>query len=172
MNEVATLDRDSFVGRYGGVFEHSPWIAEAAFDALIQEEGLPERLTAAALHAQMAAQMRNGSEAQKQALIAAHPDLAGRLARAGRLTPESTKEQASAGLDLLSDAERAQFTDLNERYKARFGMPFILAVKGRGKDAILAAFARRLENDKATEFETALAEIEKIALLRLKEMLP
>jgi OHCU decarboxylase len=172
MNEVATLDRDSFVGRYGGVFEHSPWIAEATFDALIQEEGLPERLTADALHAQMVAQMRNGSEAQKRALIAAHPDLAGRLARAGRLTAESTREQAAAGLDLLSDAERAQFTDLNERYKARFGMPFILAVKGRSKDDILAAFERRLENDKAKEFDTALAEIEKIALLRLKEMLP
>lgn len=167
MNDVVTLDRDAFVARYGGVFEHSPWIAEAAFDT-----GLPERLTAAALHAQMVAQMRRGSDAQKRALIAAHPDLAGKLAQAGCLTAESTQEQASAGLDALTDAERAQFTELNERYKARFDMPFILAVKGRRKDEILAAFKRRLQNDKDTEFKTALAEIEKIALLRLKEMLP
>jgi 2-oxo-4-hydroxy-4-carboxy-5-ureidoimidazoline decarboxylase len=173
MNDVATLDRDSFVARCGGVFEHSPWIAEAAFDALIQEEGLPAGpLTAENLHARMTAAMRAGTEAQKHALIAAHPDLAGRLAQAGRLTAESTKEQAAAGLDLLSDAERTRFTELNDRYKARFGMPFIMAVKGRSKDEVLAAFARRLDNDKAAEVATALAEIEKIALLRLKEMLP
>jgi len=168
MSVAATDARAAFVARYGGVFEHSPWIAEATFDAELPSGPL----TAQKLHACMTAVLRAGSAAQKQALIAAHPDLAGRLAQAGRLTAESTQEQASAGLDLLSDAERAQFTDLNERYKARFAMPFILAVKGRRKDEILAAFERRLENDKAKEFDTALAEIEKIALLRLKEMLP
>jgi OHCU decarboxylase len=167
MIETATDERTAFVARYGGVFEHSPWIAEAAFDA-----GIPAPLTAEKVHAHMAAAMRAGSDARKQALIDAHPDLAGRLAQAGRLTAESTKEQSSAGLDLLSDAERARFTELNEHYKARFGMPFIMAVKGRGKDEILAAFQRRLQNDRDTEFDTALAEIEKIALLRLKEMLP
>jgi OHCU decarboxylase len=167
MIETATDERTAFVARYGGVFEHSPWIAEAAFDT-----GIPAPLTAEKVHAHMAAAMRAGSDAQKQALIDAHPDLAGRLAQAGRLTAESTKEQASAGLDLLSDAERARFTELNERYQARFGMPFIMAVKERGKDEILAAFQRRLQNDRDTEFDTALAEIEKIALLRLKEMLP
>jgi OHCU decarboxylase len=120
----------------------------------------------------MVAALRAGTAAQQRALIQAHPDLAGRLARAGRLTAESAKEQASAGQDLLTDAERARFTDLNEAYKAKFGLPFILAVKGRTKAEILAAFERRLANDPAAEFATALAEIEKIALLRLKEMLP
>ena len=168
MSDLAGLDRDSFVARFGGVFEHSPWIAEAAHDA-----GLPEApLTAEALHKRMVAALRAGSAAQQRALIDAHPDLAGRLAQAGRLTTESTREQASAGLDLLSDAERARFAELNGRYKAKFGMPFIMAVKGRSKAEILDAFERRLNNDPAAEFTTALEQIERIALLRLKEMLP
>ena len=168
MSEAGTLDRAAFIARFGGVFEHSPWIAAAAFDA-----GLPKGpLTAEGLHARMVAALRAGTEAQKRTLIQAHPDLAGRLARAGRLTAESAKEQASAGLDLLTDAERARFTELNEAYKAKFRLPFVLAVKGRTKGEILAAFERRLANDAAAEFTTALAEIEKIALLRLKELLP
>lgn len=165
---IATDDRADFVERFGGVFEYSPWIAEAAFDA-----GLPELpWTPEGLHAAMVLAMRAGSDEQKRALIAAHPDLAGRLAQAGRLTAASTQEQVSAGLDLLSDTERRRFTALNEAYKAKFGLPFIMAVKGRGKDEILAAFERRLANDAAAEFATALNEIEKIALLRLKDMLP
>lgn len=168
MSAAYTEDRAAFVARFGGVFEHSPWIAEAAFDA-----GLPELpWTPEGLHAALVAAMRAGSDEQKRALIAAHPDLAGRLAQAGRLTAASTREQASAGLDLLSDAERARFTELNEAYKAKFGLPFIMAVKGRTKDEILAAFERRLANDAAAEFATALSEIEKIALLRLKDLLP
>lgn len=168
MSKLATEDRAAFVARFGGVFEHSPWIAEAAFDA-----GLPELpWTPEGLHAAMVLAMRAGSDEQKRALIAAHPDLAGRLAQAGRLTAESTKEQASAGLDMLSDAERQRFTTLNEAYKATFGLPFIMAVKGHTKDDILAAFERRLNNDAAAEFATALKEIEKIALLRLKDLLP
>ncbi len=106
------------------------------------------------------------------ALIQAHPDLAGKLAAAGRLTAESTGEQASAGLDRLTDAERADFTRLNEAYKARFGFPFILAVKGKTKDEIRSAFEARLKNDAAAEFAEALTQIERIALLRLKDLLP
>ncbi|WP_340115319.1 2-oxo-4-hydroxy-4-carboxy-5-ureidoimidazoline decarboxylase [Pelagibius sp. 7325] len=168
MTRVAIEDRAAFVARFGGVFEHSPWVAEAAFEA-----GLPVLpWTPEGLHAAMVLAMRAGSDEQKRALIAAHPDLAGRLARAGRLTAESSKEQASAGLDMLSDAERQRFTALNEAYKAKFGLPFIMAVKGHTKDKILAAFERRLNNDSAAEFATALKEIEKIALLRLKDLLP
>jgi len=164
----AELDREGFIARFGGVFEHSPWIAEAAYDA-----GIPAKTeTAEALHALLVAAMRAGSRDQKRALIAAHPDLAGRLARAGRLTADSAREQASAGLDLLSDAERETFTALNEAYKERFQMPFIMAVKGRSKDEILAAFRARLNNDAEAEFATALKQIERIALLRLKDLLP
>lgn len=168
MSDIATLDRAAFVARFGGVFEHSPWIAEAAFDA-----GLPAGpLTAEKLHGAMTAALRTGTKAQQRALIAAHPDLAGRLAQAGKLTAESTQEQASAGLDLLTDAERARFTALNDTYRQRFGLPFVMAVRGRTKAEILAAFECRLDNTAEQEFATALAEVKKIALLRLKEMLP
>ena len=168
MTDLSTLDRQAFVERFGGVFEHSPWVAEAAYDAGLSAG----TATADALHGQLVAALRAGSEERQRALINAHPDLAGRLARAGKLTADSTKEQASAGLDQLTDAERSLFTELNEAYKAKFAMPFIMAVKGRGKDEILAAFRTRLTHDPAQEFATALAEIERIALLRLKDMLP
>jgi OHCU decarboxylase len=104
-------------------------------------------------------------------VLNAHPDLAGKLAAAKRLTPESTAEQASAGLDALTDEERARFTELNDAYKAKFGFPFIIAVRGLGKADILAAFETRLANDRDTEFATACAQVERIALLRLRDML-
>ena len=165
---VRELDRTAFVDRFGGVFEHSPWVAETAYDA-----GLDASCeTAAGLHGLMAAAMMVGDDVKKLALINAHPDLAGRLARAGRLTPDSTREQASAGLDQLTDEQRARFTQLNDAYKARFGFPFIMAVKGRSKAEIMAAFERRIAHDRDQEFSTALEEISRIALLRLKDMLP
>ncbi len=164
----SSLSRDAFVSRFGGVWEHSPWIAEGAFDAGLT----PAHDRAEGLHAAMVTVMRAATDAAKLALIRAHPDLAGKLAAAGRLTAESTGEQASAGLDRLTDAERAEFTRLNDAYKARFGFPFILAVKGRSKDEIRDAFVARLENDLAAEREEALAQIERIALLRLRDLLP
>jgi urate oxidase len=161
------LSRAAFVARFGGVWEHSPWIAEGAFDAGLT----PVHDTADGLYAAMVAVMRAAEAPAKLALIRAHPDLAGKLAAAGRLTAESTGEQASAGLDRLTDAERAEFTRLNDAYKARFGFPFILAVKGRSKTEIRDAFLARLENDAAAEFAEALRQIERIALLRLKDLL-
>jgi OHCU decarboxylase len=116
--------------------------------------------------------MRAGSHDQRKALLLAHPDLAGKLAAAGELTPESSQEQASAGLDRLTGDERVRFTALNEAYKARFGIPFIIAVKGMGKDEIVAAFEARLKSSPEQEFETALGQVETITLLRLKELLP
>jgi 2-oxo-4-hydroxy-4-carboxy-5-ureidoimidazoline decarboxylase len=161
------MDRATFVATFGHVFEHSPWIAEAAY-----ERGLPEDAdTAEGLHRALCAVLRAAPAERKRALIDAHPDLAGRLARAGRLTSDSTSEQAGAGLDRLSGEEYARFTALNEAYKARFGFPFIMAVKGRSKDEILDAFERRLEHDEAAERATALAQIERIALLRLTDLL-
>lgn len=105
-------------------------------------------------------------------VIKAHPDLAGRLAGAKQLTAESTSEQASAGLDALTAKERVLFTELNTEYTKRYGFPFILAVKGRNKDQILQHFRARLHNDKETEFANACHEVERIALLRLEDMLP
>jgi OHCU decarboxylase len=162
------MDKATFVATFGGVFEHSPWVAEAAYDLGL----LSDADTAEGLHRAMCAALRVAPREKKLALILAHPDLAGKLARAGRLTADSTKEQASAGLDRLTDAERARFTELNEAYQARFGFPFILAVKGRSKEEIMAAFERRLGHGQETEFATALEQIERIALLRLQDMLP
>ena len=163
-----SLDRAGFVATYGHVFEHSPWIAEAAWDA-----GLPaDADTAEGLHRALCAALAPAPAERKLELIQAHPDLAGKLAQAGRLTAESTGEQASAGLDRLTDQERATFTRLNDAYTARFGFPFIIAVKGLTKAEILAAFERRLNNGRETELATALAQVERIALLRLKDLLP
>lgn len=106
------------------------------------------------------------------AVIQAHPDLAGKLARAGRLTASSTSEQRSAGLDLLTDDERDRFTQLNETYRNHFGFPFVIAVKGLDKCHILGAFERRLGNDRDKEIEEACRQIERIVYLRLKDLLP
>jgi len=164
----STLSKPLFMARFGGVFEHTPEIAERAYAA-----GLDATAdTASGLHKRMVNVMRALDEAAKRALILTHPDLAGRLAAAGELTPESTREQASAGLDHLTNEERTRFLGLNEAYKTRFGFPFILAVKGRSKADILAAFEARLKHDLDTEFATALSEIERIALLRLQDILP
>ena len=113
-----------------------------------------------------------GTTDQKRALIEAHPDLAGKLALAKTLTADSTREQASAGLDRLTPEELSQFGELNDAYRARFGFPFIMAVKDKSTADILAAFRHRLANDADAEMKTALAEIDRIAALRLKDILP
>ena len=162
------MDRETFVARYGGIFEHSPWIAERAFG---MELG-PAHDSAVGLHNALCRMFRSASEAERMGVLTAHPDLAGKLAQAKRLTAESTHEQASAGLDALTDAERAEFTALNEAYVARHGFPFIIAVRDHDKAGILAAFRRRIDNDRPTEFAEACAQVERIAALRLQDMLP
>ena len=159
---------EEFVQRFGGIFEHSPWIAERAYEL---ELGAAHD-TAGGLHNALCRVFRAASEAERLQVLKAHPDLAGRLAAARRLTPESTKEQASAGLDALTDKERELFSKLNAAYVTTFGFPFIIAVKGRTKDEILAAFEARIGNSRADEFATACAQVEQIALLRLKDILP
>lgn len=162
------MSRAGFVDTFGGVFEHSPWVAGDTFD-----RGLPfDADTAQGLHRAMIAALRAAPRAHKLALINAHPDLAGRLALARAVTADSAHEQASAGLDRLTPEELARFTALNAAYKARFGFVFIMAVRGASKADILAAFERRLQNDAETEFTEALAQIERIAFLRLEALLP
>ena len=161
------MNREDFVKRFGGVFEHSAWIAERAFDG---ELG-PAHDTAVGLHSALACQFRLASEEERLAVLRAHPDLAGKIATAKRLTAESTSEQASAGLDALSDSERDKFNDLNERYANKFGFPFIIAVRGLDKRQILDAFESRNANDRDEEFATACTEVERIARLRLDELL-
>ncbi|MGA8715293.1 MAG: 2-oxo-4-hydroxy-4-carboxy-5-ureidoimidazoline decarboxylase, partial [Roseiarcus sp.] len=161
------LTRTLFIERFGGVYEHSPWVAAAAYDVGFTSEAD----TAEGLAKALAAAAAKGTEEQKKALILAHPDLAGRLALARTLTAESAEEQASAGLDRLTPDELAKFTALNEAYRARFGFPFIMAVKGKSKADILASFQQRLGNDPGVETATALTEIDRIAALRLEDIL-
>lgn len=161
------MARDAFVSRFGGVFEHSPWIAERAW-----ERGLgPANDSPTGLHGAMTQFFRGASASERLGVLTAHPDLAGKLAQAKRLTADSTAEQASAGLDALTDAERAEFAELNAAYLEKFGFPFIMAVKGRTKNEILAAFRQRVEHDRDTEFATACTQVERIALLRLNDIL-
>ena len=162
------ITREVFVARYGSIFEHSPWIAERAFDL---ELG-PAHDSAIGLHNALARMFRSASATERMGVLTAHPDLAGKLAAAKRLTPESTAEQAAAALDALTDAERAAFSQLNSDYVAKHGFPFIIAVRDNTKDSILAAFKTRIGNDTETEFATACAQVERIAELRLKDLLP
>ena len=153
---VCDLTRADFVARFGGVFEHSPWVAESAYD-----RGLDSTCeTAAGLHRIMADAMQSGSETRQSELINAHPDLAGRLARAGRLTADSTKEQASAGLDQLTDEERTHFTTLNDAYKAKFGFPFITAVRLHDSlKSVFMALEQRTQNELDVEMAESLRQI-------------
>lgn len=159
-----TTERERFVERYGGIYEHSPWVAERAFDRLGSGYQSTE------VRAALATSVDRASADRQLALIRAHPDLAGKAALRGALTSESSAEQASAGIDQCSETELAQFKDLNARYKAKFGFPFVLAVRGRHRREILTAFAARLDNTPEEEFATALREIHEIARLRLAQL--
>ncbi|OWU85744.1 polysaccharide deacetylase [Oceanicola sp. 22II-s10i] len=162
------MEKASFVKAFGGIYEHSPWVAERAWGL---ELG-PVHDRAAGLANALARVFRTATEAERMAVLGAHPDLAGKLAAAKRLTANSTSEQASAGLDALTDAERAAFERHNAAYTDKFGFPFIIAVRDNTKASIMAAFETRLANDRETEFRTACAQVERIAYHRLKDLLP
>lgn len=162
------MDVERFVAAYGGIFEHSPWIAEGAHGL---ELGSAHD-SAIGLHNALARIFRSADEAARLGVLTAHPDLAGKLAAAKRLTAESTAEQAGAGLDLLTDEERATLTTLNTAYTDKFGFPFIIAVRDNNKASIFAAFKTRLKNSRESEFTTACTQVERIAFLRLQDLLP
>jgi chitin deacetylase len=162
------MHRKAFVQRFGGIVEHSPWVADRAWSL---ELG-PAHDSATGLANALARVLRTASEEERLGVLRAHPDLAGKLAAAKRLTADSTAEQASAGLDHLTDEERERFTALNAAYIERHGFPFIIAVRDNTKTSILGAFERRTANDSAAEFAEALRQVERIAELRLKAILP
>ena len=162
------MQKAEFADRFGGVFEHSRWVAERAFDL---ELG-PAHDCAAGIHNALCRVFRSASDDERLGVLTAHPDLAGKLAAAGKLTAESTSEQAGAGLDLLTDEERETFQRLNSLYVAKHGFPFIIAVRDHDKASIRAAFERRIDNDTETEFTEACRQVERIAQFRLKDMLP
>jgi 2-oxo-4-hydroxy-4-carboxy-5-ureidoimidazoline decarboxylase len=157
-----TCSEDAFVAAVGFAFEDSPWIAHAA----AADRPFVGR---DALHAAMVAIVQNATAAAQVALIRAHPDLAGRVAREGRLTAASAAEQAGAGLGALTADEIARFDADNGAYRTTFGFPFVICARENTKTSILAALAARRQNDRATEIATALAEIAKIARLRIED---
>ncbi len=160
------LLRAEFVAAFSDIYEHSPWVAEKTFD-----EGLDASVNLIeGLHQRMSAHMLDADKGLQLALINAHPDLAGQAAVRGELTEASTTEQSGAGIHLCTESEFARFTELNDAYKAKFGFPFIMAVKGSNRHQILAAFEERIHNEAETEFSRALAEINKIALFRLQTL--
>lgn len=158
------LDRRGFLARFGGVYEHSPWIAERVWRA-----GLSEAQDSVAGLAQALRDVVDAAgDDQRLALLRAHPDLAGRAAVHGELTEASTGEQASAGIDQCSEEEFEAFQRYNRSYRDKFGFPFVMAVKGSNRTAILDAFEQRLRNDYDSELQRALQEVHKIARLRLQ----
>lgn len=161
--EINRLDRGEFVDRLGKVFESSHWVSERA----------SARRPFADLHElrdALLGEMYRAGEEEQEDLIQAHPDLAGKAAVAGNLTPESTGEQASAGLDRLSPGEYEAFTRMNREYRERFGFPMIVCVREHDKDSILRFARDRLDNSPEEEKRTALTEIAKIATIRLREL--
>jgi len=162
------MDKETFVTNYGGIFEHSPWIAEGAHGL---ELGAGHD-TAVGLHNALCRIFRSAGYDARLNVLTAHPDLAGKLAAAKRLTDESMSEQASAGLDALTDEQRETFRKQNTAYTKKHGFPFIIAVRDHDKASIMAAFEARINNDSKTEFATACKQVERIAHYRLKELLP
>ena len=162
--DLNAADEAGFMAALGNVYEHAPWVAQAA-------SRQRPFVTLAALHNAMIAAVRAAPADQQVALIKGHPDLAGKAAQTGAMTVDSKAEQASAGLDRLSEAEFAQFHRLNNGYREKFGIPFIICARRHSKDSILQQFERRLQNSAAAETETALGEIFRIAALRLDQRL-
>lgn len=164
ITEINTMGEEEFVRLVGPVFEGSPWIARRAwpnrpFDSL------------EALHRALCRTLEEASETEQIQLIQAHPDLAGQAAQAGRLTAESAREQAGAGLNTLTAAESALFESYNRRYWGKFHFPFVVCARLNRKEAMLEGFNRRLNHDRAEEIQIALKEIGKIAELRLRDLI-
>ena len=164
MAPINAINRAAFVVKFGGIFEKSPWVAEKAWEkrpfASLDE-----------MHAAMVAVAREAPATKQLALLQSHPDLAGKEAKAGTMTAASVAEQASAGLNTLSAAEFAELSRLNAAYKAKFGFPFIIAVRMYTKEGIFFEFKRRLQNDTQTEFANDLQNVYLITRLRLNKLL-
>lgn len=164
LNVPSKMSAGEFVDAFGALYEHSPWVAERTY-----REGVsPNWDNFDGLANALSATLEKADNEEKLALIRAHPDLAGKAALAGSLTRESSSEQSSAGLDHCSVDELKRFHSLNDAYKMKFEFPFIMAVKGSNRHSILAAFEQRIDNSPQKEFDTAIAEINKIARLRLQ----
>jgi 2-oxo-4-hydroxy-4-carboxy-5-ureidoimidazoline decarboxylase len=162
--DINALGQRQFVAALGGIVEHSPWIAEGAW------AGHPFA-SVDALHGAMMDVLDGAPEIKKLALLRGHPELAGKAAIRGELTSDSTVEQSGAGLNQCSPQEFSRLTALNKAYNAKFGFPFIIAVKGLDRAGIIERFGERVANDRATEFAEALRQVARISRLRLTALL-
>ena len=169
-NVPSQLNERDFVARFGGVYEHSPWIAEAVWRLDPDPDLAADQDSAEGIHQAFISVLEGADREAKLALLRAHPDLAGKLAITGRLTAESTSEQAGADLGNCTPQEFVEFKQLNDRYKEKVSFPFILAVRGYQRAEILEIFKARAENDPETEFREALLQVHRIALLRLRDI--
>lgn len=160
LTDLNAAPRDAFVAHLGGIFEHSPWVAERAYD----RRPFASRDD---LHAAMVAAVEEAGAERQLALLRAHPELAGRAAVRGEMTEHSKHEQGGSGLLACSPEEFARLQELNRAYGEKFGFPFIIAVRGLDRAAIIAAFERRLDNTREAEMAEALRQVERIAALRL-----
>lgn len=158
------MDKDTFVASFGEIYEHSPWVAELAWERGLEEKhDQPDEL------ARLMGEVLSSASPERQLeVVRAHPDLAGKAAVAGTLTDDSTREQAGAGLDQCTAEEMARFERLNNAYKERFEFPFVMAVKGSNRHIILDAFETRLKNDPVQERHTVIEQINRIAQFRLE----
>ena len=163
LSKLNESTREDFVALLGGIYEHSPWIAEATHPRAPFQ-------SITALLTTMREIVDTATTEKQLDLIRAHPDLGGKLARAGALTAESTREQAGLGLDRLSDDEYDRLTDLNTRYRDRFGFPFIICARFTTKDGAIKSFTPRLNNTTEQEITEALHQIHQIARLRLEDI--
>jgi 2-oxo-4-hydroxy-4-carboxy-5-ureidoimidazoline decarboxylase len=163
LQQINQLSPKEFVSALGGIFEHSPWVAERV--VTLRPFLKPTHLLQA-----MAAAVRDASEGERLALIRAHPELASKAAMRGELTAESKKEQSSVGLTECTPAEFARMHELNAAYNKRFGFPFIIAVRNHNRQSILQQFALRLESDRASEMRECIEQIIKIAEFRLMDL--
>jgi 2-oxo-4-hydroxy-4-carboxy-5-ureidoimidazoline decarboxylase len=160
INQLNDVTNEKFISILHGIFEHSPWVAEQAVNQ-------KPFISLHHLHQTMVDMVKNASYTDKITLIKAHPNLGERIS----MTNHSIKEQTGAGLQNLTPEEYEQFTSTNHQYMKKFGFPFILAVRGKNKHEIYEAMKSRIHSSEEVEFETALSEIYKIALLRLEEMI-
>lgn len=165
IDRVNKMSAPEFLAALGGVFEHSPWIAERAFAARPFAD-------VTALHAAMKEVVKRASREEQLALLNAHPELAGKEAQSGTMTSDSTSEQGSVGLNALSREEMQRIADLNRRYRAKFGFPFIIAVRQHTKEGIFRQFEARLANDTETELKACLEQVFIITRLRLDGLIP
>jgi 2-oxo-4-hydroxy-4-carboxy-5-ureidoimidazoline decarboxylase len=164
LDELNSMPADTFVDMLSGIFEHSPWVAQAA------EPQRPFQ-SVDALHSAMTRAVNQAGERRQLALIDAHPELAGKAAVRGELTHESTREQSGAGLNLCTQEEFNKLQGLNAAYREKFGFPFILAVRGFDRHGIIANFETRLHHDRDTELRESLNQIYRIARFRLDDLL-